>query len=124
MYGDLSKERLETSVILAGSNRTCLAVNNLINSKLPGVARTYLAQTKYVQAESAPPQAGAAERAASRPDGGFDPIQEQLDGIEVGGLPPHRLTLKKGSIVMLLKNFNKRQGLCNGTRMRVVGLHR
>jgi ATP-dependent DNA helicase PIF1 len=36
------------------------------------------------------------------------------------GLPPHELKLKKGAIVMLLRNMSTTEGLCNGTRLRVT----
>ncbi|GBM63675.1 hypothetical protein AVEN_112839-1 [Araneus ventricosus] len=31
--------------------------------------------------------------------------------------------LNKGVIVMLLRNLNPKQGLCNGTRLSITGLH-
>jgi len=37
--------------------------------------------------------------------------------------PPHRLFLKIGAIVILLKNWSVSEGLCNGTRMTVVEIH-
>ena len=39
------------------------------------------------------------------------------------GYPPHNLELKVGSIVMNLKNIALYQGLCNGTRMKVIRLY-
>ncbi|GBM13184.1 hypothetical protein AVEN_64384-1 [Araneus ventricosus] len=38
-------------------------------------------------------------------------------------MPPHALMLKKGVIVMLLRNLNPKQGLCKGTRLSITGLH-
>lgn len=39
------------------------------------------------------------------------------------GLPPHVLKLKKGCIVMLIRNIDCKNGLCNGTRILVTDLH-
>ena len=36
-------------------------------------------------------------------------------------MPPHKLQLKPGSILMLLRNLSKRNGLCNGTRLIYEG---
>ena len=39
------------------------------------------------------------------------------------GLPPHKLTLKVGSIFMLLRNLDVARGKCNGSRFAVVDMH-
>ena len=38
---------------------------------------------------------------------------EYLNSIEEGGLPPHELKLKRGVPIMLSRNLNPREGLCN-----------
>nr|XP_043620368.1 ATP-dependent DNA helicase PIF1-like [Erigeron canadensis] len=45
-----------------------------------------------------------------------------LNAINVGGLPKHKLTLKKDVPVMLFRNIDQTAGLCNGTRLQVVTL--
>jgi ATP-dependent DNA helicase PIF1 len=47
---------------------------------------------------------------------------EFLNSIDVSGLPPHELRLREGVPVILLRNLNTSQGLCNGTRLRVIAL--
>ncbi|XP_074267181.1 uncharacterized protein LOC141590489 [Silene latifolia] len=47
---------------------------------------------------------------------------EFLNTIRCSGLPNHVLTLKVGAIVMLLRNIDQANGLCNGTRLVVTGL--
>ena len=44
---------------------------------------------------------------------------EYLNSINASGLPPHQLTLKIGSPLLLIRNLNPKQGLCNGTRLVV-----
>ncbi|XP_076937457.1 uncharacterized protein LOC143605111 [Bidens hawaiensis] len=45
-----------------------------------------------------------------------------LNGIKASGLPNHKLVLKAGVPVMLLRNIDQKSGLCNGTRLKVVSL--
>jgi len=47
---------------------------------------------------------------------------EVLNTFDVSGLPPHKLHLKVGAVVILLKNIDTRQGLCNGTRLTIKDL--
>ena len=43
--------------------------------------------------------------------------QEFLNSITLFGLPPHKMTLKKNALaIMLLRNLDPRNGHCNGTR--------
>jgi ATP-dependent DNA helicase PIF1 len=44
---------------------------------------------------------------------------EFLNSLNVSGLPPHKLILKKNAPIILLRNLNPRIGACNGTRLNV-----
>lgn len=48
---------------------------------------------------------------------------EYLNTISVNGIPPHRLVLKPGAPLMLLRNINPKDGLCNGTRLTLPSIH-
>ncbi|XP_057727050.1 uncharacterized protein LOC130943271 [Arachis stenosperma] len=47
------------------------------------------------------------------------PVGELLNIINCSDLPPHKLILKIGVPVMLLRNIDHSSGLCNGTRLQV-----
>ncbi|XP_076928917.1 uncharacterized protein LOC143593057 [Bidens hawaiensis] len=53
----------------------------------------------------------------------FYPI-EFLNALNVSGLPPHKLRLKIGCPIILLRNMDPSRGLCNGTRLICKGFHR
>ncbi|GMF37511.1 unnamed protein product [Phytophthora fragariaefolia] len=48
--------------------------------------------------------------------------QEVLHSVNINGIPPNKLTLKKGAPIMMMRNLNPDLGLCNGTRLRIVEL--
>ncbi|XP_076947495.1 uncharacterized protein LOC143619450 [Bidens hawaiensis] len=57
----------------------------------------------------------------------FDPqlySPDLLNGLKMSGMPNHRLVLKVGVPIMLLRNINHKKGLCNGTLLQVISLGR
>ncbi|KXN87118.1 hypothetical protein AN958_09190 [Leucoagaricus sp. SymC.cos] len=57
-------------------------------------------------------------------DGNYNPYpMEYLNSLNVSGLPLAKLVLKVGCPIMLLRNLDPSQGLCNGTQMRVLAIH-
>jgi hypothetical protein len=109
LFGQVtSREELASTVILAPTNEHTLRLNLEVLDILPGNARLYL----------------SADRACcdSEEEEAMYPI-EFLNSITPTGMPPHRLVLKEGSIIMLLRNLDIRKGLCNGTRLWVKRLY-
>ena len=47
---------------------------------------------------------------------------EFLNELCPSGIPPHRLRLKVGAFIMLLRNLDPKNGLMNATRLVVQGL--
>ena len=47
---------------------------------------------------------------------------EFLNTIKCSGLPHHKLVLKVGIPIMLIRNIDQAAGLCNGTRLRITKL--
>lgn len=47
---------------------------------------------------------------------------DYLNKISVSGIPPHRLALKKGACIILIRNLNVRRAHCNGTRYLIDNL--
>jgi ATP-dependent DNA helicase PIF1 len=58
----------------------------------------------------------------SNPEQACDFGVEFLHSLHMPGMPQHRLALKTGCMLMLLRNLSKRRGLCNGTRLIFKGV--
>ncbi|UYV80903.1 hypothetical protein LAZ67_19002139 [Cordylochernes scorpioides] len=99
-YGDITA--LSQSVILTLKNTDSLEINEKVLDRLPNRSQCFLS-VDSVECENV-------EEQNNYPT-------EFLNSLTPTGMPPHRLNLKIGAIVMLLRNLNPKQGLCNGTRM-------
>ena len=51
----------------------------------------------------------------------FDDILDREPGSSTG-MPPHKLRLKVGAVVVVLRNLSLQQGVCNGTRLQVTAV--
>lgn len=80
-------------------------VNSEIVEKMDGVLKTYFSADAVVQ----------------EPDAITYPT-DFLNSIEVSGLPAHKIELKVGCPIILIRNLNSSHGLTNGTKMIVKEL--
>ncbi|XP_078436724.1 uncharacterized protein LOC144707477 isoform X1 [Wolffia australiana] len=97
--------KLLAKMILTPLNNDVVAVNNMVLDVFPGEAMEYLSFDEI------PP--GEVNNESLYPT-------EFLSTIDDATMPLHKLRLKIGCIVILIQNLNTLQGLCNGTRLRVV----
>jgi PIF1-like helicase/Helicase len=84
--------------ILAPRNNDVDEINDAVLATFPGTSTTYLSADSVDQ------------------DDNLYAV-EFLNSLKVGGLPSHELSLKIGTPIMLLRNLNSAEGLCNGTRL-------
>jgi hypothetical protein len=98
---------LASRIILSSRNDTTLAINEHVLNKLPGPSSEFLS-IDTVEVEQG-------DHVSNYPT-------EFLHSLTPAGCPPHHLRLKRGAIVMLLRNLHVRGGLCNGTRLIVDDL--
>ncbi|XP_063794712.1 LOW QUALITY PROTEIN: uncharacterized protein LOC134949961 [Pseudophryne corroboree] len=104
---DMSEDDLAKRDILAPTNAHTLDMNRKIIDLMTGNA------TIYYSADSVDTE--------DPNDTLIFPL-EFLHNQTPSGMPPHVLLLKKGVIIMLLRNLNPQKGLCNGTRLIVEHL--
>ena len=90
--------------ILCPTNEECKEVNERVLKKLPGESVIYRSCDTVNDCD-----------AHVYPS-------EFLNTIETQGLPPHILQLKKGAVIILLRNLNSNEGHVNGTRYVINNL--
>jgi len=96
--------------ILAFRNETVNEFNNILLDRMPGLDHRFEAVNHVEMRE---------EDAVSEPFSA-----ESLQSIELASIPPSCLKLTIAAPVILIRNLSPKQGLCNGTRMRVLGIGR
>ncbi|XP_029151663.2 uncharacterized protein [Arachis hypogaea] len=97
----------QSRAILAPTLESVEKVNDFVLTIFPGMEKEYLSSDTTCQAD---------ENEDVQQEW-FTP--EFLNDIKCSGLPNHKLTLKAGVAVMLLRNIDQTSGLCNGTRLIV-----
>jgi len=96
-------------IILCPRNEECHQINSTVLRRVTGAEKTYYAIDTVV---------------VDDPDEAANYPTEFLNSLQPNGLPPYVLTLKVGSVVMLLRNIDAKRRLCNGTRLVVTELRR
>uniref|UniRef100_A0A914QDD0 ATP-dependent DNA helicase n=1 Tax=Panagrolaimus davidi TaxID=227884 RepID=A0A914QDD0_9BILA len=104
-------EEVKEVALVSPINASVDDLNSIINSRLRGAAHTYVA------INTMPTDAYIGDF-----EFGDDYNSDELNLFEDSSIPPHALSLKIGSVVMLSRNVSVRLGQCNGTRMVVVKL--
>ncbi|PNY15928.1 ATP-dependent DNA helicase PIF1 [Trifolium pratense] len=100
----------EDQSILAPTLEVVEQVNDFVLSMIPGEEKSYLScDTPCKSDEDYEVQSDWF-------------TSEFLNDIQCSGVPNHRLTLKVGVPIMLLRNIDQASGLCNGTRLQVRDL--
>ncbi|RZB47222.1 hypothetical protein D0Y65_051026 [Glycine soja] len=101
-------EFFKSKAILASTNETVGQMNHYLLSFIPGDHMEYLSSDSVDKSETSE-------------DSYFQSITtEFLNSLNRSGLPTHSIKLKIGSPIMLLRNLDQNQGLCNGTRLVVT----
>ncbi|XP_022011537.1 uncharacterized protein LOC110911246 [Helianthus annuus] len=97
--------------ILAPTNEVVDEINSQLLLMFPGDSKEYLSSDSICETENL--------------QDGFDQSlysPDVLNGLKISGVPNHKLVLKVGVPIMLLRNIDQKNGLCNGTRLKVISL--
>ena len=112
VYPNLSKNVcisgwMDGRAILAPTNQQVDQLNDLITDGFPGKPVVLTSSDEVVN-----------------PDDFQRYNSEYLNSLSPTGLPNHRLFIKQGMPLMLMRNLNPKMGLCNGTRLIFQKIHR
>ncbi|XP_074288455.1 uncharacterized protein LOC141613611 [Silene latifolia] len=106
--GSKDDEYLRERAILTPLNKTADTVNDYMTGQIPGNYKIYKSCDEVYAASI-----DSDDQFSAYPT-------EHLNTLNLKGLPRHELKLKVGMPVMLLRNINPLQGLCNGTRLIIT----
>ncbi|KAL3644421.1 hypothetical protein CASFOL_011724 [Castilleja foliolosa] len=101
---------LQDRAILAPTLDVVDAVNDYMISKMSGDCYKYYSSNTVCRSDSAGDMLGDVH------------TSEFLNSIKCSGVPNHELNLKVGTPVMLLRNTDSSNGLCNSTRLLITRL--
>jgi len=98
----------QDKAILTPKNSIVEEINEYVMSLIPGAEKTYLSCDSPLSNNSM----------VNRPDDVHTP--EFLNTIKASGIPNHKITLKVGVLVMLMRNLDPIASLCNRTRLIIT----
>nr|XP_042913140.1 uncharacterized protein LOC122273142 [Parasteatoda tepidariorum] len=108
-FSTITPAELKGRAILTVTNDSPLLNNNRVLACLPGSEVIYESTDNIVSDD---------------PQDQLSYPEEFLNILTPTGMPPHKLKLKTGAIVMILRNLAPSRGFCNGTRLTVVTLEK
>ena len=97
---DLSSNWLAGRAVLATTNREVESLNQVVSDMIPGEYQTFSSADTLENSEDL-----------------LRYNTEYLNTLSPNGFPSHVIRIKPGTPLMLLRNINPREGLCNGTRL-------
>ncbi|XP_076883267.1 uncharacterized protein LOC143531983 [Bidens hawaiensis] len=106
-FNDISY--FQERAILAPLNEIVQDINDRFLTFFPGEEIEYLSSDSIDNSETVGP---GFDQALHSPD--------FLNGLKLSGIPNHKLVVKVGVPVMLLRNIDQKNGLCNGTRLQII----
>ena len=98
----ISYDFLTSHAILTPKNKDVIVLNDLILDQFPGVPSTFKSAD-----------------AVDDPEAQIHYLNELLNPLNLSDVPPYNLRLKADCPIMLLRNLDSVNGLCNGTRLIV-----
>uniref|UniRef100_UPI00358E3D22 uncharacterized protein n=1 Tax=Myxine glutinosa TaxID=7769 RepID=UPI00358E3D22 len=112
VFGNLNEihsnyDALAQRAVLCPKNESTFVINDEILDAFPGEEKTYFSADSIV---------------CDDPEEALNYPMEFLNQLTPSGMPLHKLRLKDGAVIMLLHNFDPKQGLCNGARLVVKRL--
>ncbi|KAL3122443.1 hypothetical protein niasHT_006323 [Heterodera trifolii] len=96
------------NAILCPTNNDVRHINEVALNRMSGCGREFLSIDEPLEPNE--------EMHNFRTDFNMEAVHNEMPS----GMPPHKLTIKVGTPVMLIRNLDVTQGLCNGTRMQVM----
>ncbi|XP_057791048.1 uncharacterized protein LOC131008171 [Salvia miltiorrhiza] len=110
MNNAFDPEMFKNRAILAPTNEMVDTINDYVMSLMSSKERVYLSSDSICKEDG---QVDLDEHVFS---------VEYLNTIKCSGLPSHEIKLKEGCIIMLLRNIDPSNELCNGIRLIVTQL--
>lgn len=100
-----NSEDFHRRVILTPLNRDTVEINDKILDRIQGTLHIYTSIDSVVQ------------------DSSLDNINypvEYLNSLTINDLPLHQLRIKENAMIIIMRNLNINEGICNGTILQVI----